>query len=133
MLLLLLSILIIGVLEYFVSYILEKIFKIRWWDYSNRKFNLNGRICLNTMCIFIAGAMIIIYLIHPVIEQILTNMTNNTIVILFVVLLIILLIDVIISVIFTIKFLKNKNKSERLDKTPEIKFFIKNFFNKKCK
>ena len=131
--LLLLSILIIGVLEYFVSYILEKIFKIRWWDYSNRKFNLNGRICLNTMSIFITGAMLIIYLVHPIIDNILINLSNKMTIILFLLLLIMLLIDVIISVVFTIKFSKSKNKSDRLDKTPEIKVFIKNFFAQKCK
>ena len=33
-------------LEYFISWIGEVIFNIRWWDYSNQPFNLNGRICL---------------------------------------------------------------------------------------
>ena len=39
-----LSMVICGILEYFVSFILEKIFKLRWWDYTNMKFNINGRI-----------------------------------------------------------------------------------------
>ena len=34
------------VIEYVTSYILEKVFKARWWDYSNKKFNLEGRVCL---------------------------------------------------------------------------------------
>ena len=38
------NILICSVLEYFTSYILEVIFKARWWDYSNKKFNINGPI-----------------------------------------------------------------------------------------
>ena len=33
-------------LEYFTSYIMEKLFHARWWDYSKRKFNINGRVCL---------------------------------------------------------------------------------------
>lgn len=33
-------------LEYLTSVLLEKIFKARWWDYTDYKFNLNGRICL---------------------------------------------------------------------------------------
>ena len=40
------SILLFSVLEYSTSYFMEKIFKIRWWDYTRRKFNINGRICL---------------------------------------------------------------------------------------
>lgn len=46
------SVLICSVLEYFTSYFMEKLFKVRWWDYSKRKFNINGRICLETMIPF---------------------------------------------------------------------------------
>ncbi len=35
-----------AVLEYTTSYVLEKCFHARWWDYSNVPLNLNGRICL---------------------------------------------------------------------------------------
>jgi uncharacterized membrane protein len=38
--------LIATLLEYFVSLLLEKIFSIKLWDYSNEKFNFQGRICL---------------------------------------------------------------------------------------
>lgn len=56
------SMLICGLLEYFTSYIMEKIFKARWWDYSNRKFNINGRICLETLIPFgIAGVVLVKY------------------------------------------------------------------------
>ena len=34
------SFLICGILEYLTSYIMEKLFKARWWDYSSNKFNL---------------------------------------------------------------------------------------------
>ena len=36
-----LSVIICGTLEYLTSYFMEKIFKARWWDYSNNKFNIN--------------------------------------------------------------------------------------------
>ena len=45
-----LAILICGVLEYTTSYMMEKIFHARWWDYSTKKFNLNGRICSLPSC-----------------------------------------------------------------------------------
>ena len=41
-----------SLLEYFTSYFLEKIFHTRWWDYSGYRFNINGRICLETMVPF---------------------------------------------------------------------------------
>ena len=43
-----LSIILCGALEYFTSYILEKLFNARWWDYSNERFNIKGRICHTT-------------------------------------------------------------------------------------
>lgn len=34
------------VLEYLTSYVMEKLFHTRWWDYSNYKYQFQGRICL---------------------------------------------------------------------------------------
>ena len=57
------SIVICSILEYFTSYFMEKIFHARWWDYSRQKFNLNGRICAETMIPFgIFGSLIVGYL-----------------------------------------------------------------------
>ena len=61
------SILICGTLEYFTSYFMEKIFHARWWDYSNKKMNINGRICLETLIPFGILAYGIIYFANPII------------------------------------------------------------------
>lgn len=124
-----LSILIIAVLEYLISVILEKIFKIRWWDYSDKKFNLHGRICLNTMTIFIVGATIITYLVHPLIYKILISTSVNFRNFLFGVLLILFVVDVIFSVWITNQYLKN-SESKRKDKTSEIRKYTKKYFGK---
>jgi hypothetical protein len=34
------------IVEYISSWILEKLFHTRWWDYSHYKFNIRGRVCL---------------------------------------------------------------------------------------
>ena len=59
------SILICGTLEYFTSYFMEKIFHARWWDYSKRKFNINGRICLETLLPFGIMGCLILYIVNP--------------------------------------------------------------------
>ena len=46
------AILVCGVLEYATSYIMEKLFHARWWDYSDCKFNINGRVCIETIIPF---------------------------------------------------------------------------------
>lgn len=58
-----LSMFICGILEYLTSFIMEKWFGARWWDYSNNILNINGRICLETLLPFtIAGVVIILFL-----------------------------------------------------------------------
>lgn len=61
----LMTVLVCGALEYFASWIMEKIFKARWWDYSNVKFNLNGRICLKNLIAFGIMGIAVIYVINP--------------------------------------------------------------------
>src|SRR5574344_3159072 len=41
-----------SVLEYFVSWLLERLFHAKWWDYSKNPFNLNGRVCLLNSILF---------------------------------------------------------------------------------
>lgn len=35
-------------LEYITGYVMERLFKMKYWDYSNQKFQLNGYICLSS-------------------------------------------------------------------------------------
>ena len=59
------AIIICGTLEYLTSYFMEKIFKARWWDYSQKKFNINGRVCLNTIIPFGLLGLFIMYVSNP--------------------------------------------------------------------
>ena len=59
------GIIICSTLEYFFSYLMEKLFNNRWWDYSNYKFNLNGRVCLLNSILFGIGGLAAIYIINP--------------------------------------------------------------------
>lgn len=61
------GILITTTIEYYTSYILEKIFHNKWWDYSNRKDSINGRICIGNMIGFGIGAVAIIYIAQPLV------------------------------------------------------------------
>jgi uncharacterized membrane protein len=61
-LLFLLSVLLCSTIEYLTSYLMEKLFKARWWDYSQKKFNLQGRICLqNALAFGIMGVILVKY------------------------------------------------------------------------
>lgn len=116
------SIVICSVLEYLTSYILEKLFKTRWWNYSNRKFNINGRICLETMIPFGVGGVIIMKVVNPFIVGLLNKLNDNMLFIVGVVILILFLADNIISfsVVSKIKVSASKLKSDSTEEITEI-------------
>ena len=116
-------------LEYITSFLMEKIFKLRWWDYSQMKFNINGRICLETMTPFsILGVLAIKYATPFFITNI-NKLSEKTILIISIILITLFIIDVIISltIVFKLKFVsKNIKKDSTLDIKNAIKKFIKN-------
>ena len=67
------TIIVCGILEYFTSWFMEKIFKARWWDYSDKKLNLNGRICLENGIAFGIMGIMVIYVFDPYITTIMAN------------------------------------------------------------
>ncbi len=61
-------------LEYLTSWLLEMIFKARWWDYSYMKCHINGRICLLGAIIFGVFSVLLIKFIHPFISHLTENL-----------------------------------------------------------
>lgn len=124
------NILICSILEYFTSYFLEVIFKARWWDYSNKKFNINGRICLETMIPFGLFGLLVMYVINPIIFNILNMIPISIIYFISIVLFLLLLIDTITSysIITKIKNINKKTQSHILlkkDNTEKITLLVK--------
>ena len=115
------AILVCGILEYLTSYFMEKIFHARWWDYSQRKFNINGRICLNTIIPFGLLGMFIMYVSNPFLIEKIERMPETTLNILFWIFLIIYSIDNIISTnVISYVGETTKEFGENLDNTEEI-------------
>lgn len=72
------GIILTSVLEYVVSVILEKLFKKSWWDYSDRKFNVNGRICLMNSALWGLLSLFLIYVAHPLLSKLLVLVPLQT-------------------------------------------------------
>lgn len=53
-------------LEYLVSYLMELLFESRWWDYSYKRFHLNGRICLDYSIGWGIGGTILYFILYPI-------------------------------------------------------------------
>lgn len=54
--------------EYFVAWLLETTTHVKYWDYSNFRFNLKGRICLWVALVWGVLSYVVIFYIHPPIE-----------------------------------------------------------------
>ena len=64
-----LGVIITSALEYITSWVMEILFKTRWWDYSERFMNINGRVCLLNSTLFGIMSIVVVYIIHPVIQD----------------------------------------------------------------
>lgn len=60
--------LVTAVWEFFTSLILEKTFHTRWWDYSNHRFNIQGRISLHVSMFFAVGGYVLWFYILPLFD-----------------------------------------------------------------
>lgn len=56
------------ILEYITSWSMEKLFKARWWDYSDHKFNICGRVCLENSLMFGGLCVLLLFILHPRIQ-----------------------------------------------------------------
>ena len=67
-----------GIVEYFTSYFLELTHNgMRWWDYSGYFINLNGRICAEGLLVFGLGGICIVYLLAPLIDNLLNKLNGR--------------------------------------------------------
>lgn len=61
-----------SVLEYVTSVLLEKLFHTSWWDYSNHKYQIHGRVCLMNSLLFGVMSTLVLEVLHPLISSLLT-------------------------------------------------------------
>ena len=54
-------------LELVGGWVLYKLYRTRWWDYSDRPFNIGGYICLEFSLLWGVGALLMVKAVHPAI------------------------------------------------------------------
>jgi uncharacterized membrane protein len=87
-----------SVIEFTGHLMLDKIFHISLWDYHDKPFNLQGRICLENSLGFGALGLLLIYVIHPFLRGLLNALPEDAAIAIAWTLLGILLIDTANSV-----------------------------------
>lgn len=66
------------VVEFMTSYIMEKLFNARWWDYSNKKFNIQGRICLTHTLYWGTCSCLFVFILEPVMNLYLVGQVSES-------------------------------------------------------
>jgi uncharacterized membrane protein len=85
-------------LELVTGWAMEKLFKVRYWDYSYRKFQFHGYICLASSLTWGLFTILMTELIQPPVAQIVTHMSELADTILVVIVGMLFLADTAISI-----------------------------------
>ncbi len=94
-----LTLLTCGTLEYFTSYALEKVFNgTQWWNYTGYFINLNGRICAEGMLVFVIGGMAFVYMIAPIIDNMIRKIKKEILIPICILLILVFSMDFLYSV-----------------------------------
>lgn len=84
-------------LEYITSWGIEKLFHMRLWDYSNKPFNINGRVYLNGFLFFAAGCTVVKEWVQPAVMRMLDRLDPLWLNIVSITLFVILMADVAVT------------------------------------
>ena len=96
-----------SILEYITSYLMEKVFNAKWWDYSHMKFNINGRVCLLNSLEFAILGLVLVYNVHPIVSKYVALIPNDTLQVISIALFTFIIIDTC-STIASLLNLKDK-------------------------
>lgn len=112
-------------IEYIVGYILEKMFKDRWWNYDNYPFQLHGRVCLYGLVIFGLANVVIVKFSTPFLMFSLSVIKDSILIGLAISISLVSFVDLIITISARKKLNKRlSNIHERLEEKADIYFEI---------
>ena len=103
-----------SLLEFLTGFLLGKLFKQKWWDYSKEPFNVMGYVCLRMSLLWGFACVFVIKLIHPIFESLVVKLNYPVNLIIALVLYAILVADLIVSVFQLIAHKKNMRKYNEL-------------------
>lgn len=98
LLLFIMAVIITTAIEYITAVILENAFDLKWWDYSNYKFNYKGRICVLNSLLFGVLSVFLVKVLHPFIIAKISLIPTKYALISAIVIIIIFIIDIIATV-----------------------------------
>lgn len=94
----LLGIILCDIVEYATSFIMEKLFSARWWDYTYEFMNIKGRICLKHTLYWGVISIVFVKTIHPAVENLYSKLEGSYLNIILVAVLSVFVLDLINAV-----------------------------------
>lgn len=113
------SFVILSIWEYIVGWLLEIVFKTKYWDYSNKFLNIGGRVCLLNSIFWGVLGVLFIKLIHPFICNITEKIPSIYVAIFLIISIIYIVTDTIITAVNIIR------TNIKLDKLEEVQRELK--------
>jgi Predicted membrane protein len=102
-------------IELVAGFLLDQLFHARWWDYRDRRFNLNGYICLEFSIIWGLAIAFVLRVIQPVFEGIVATIPEKIGIIILIVCYFVFTIDIIITVLTVLKLNKQLSKMRDME------------------
>lgn len=113
------------VLEYLTGWVMEMIFKVKYWDYSKKYLNINGYICLECTLIWGFFSLLMTYIVHKPIEKIVLNMSATVNLVLVIILSSLFVADFIISFKTAVDMAKYLDRLYKLKEEFDVMAYIK--------
>jgi uncharacterized membrane protein len=118
--------------EYAVGALLEKFFKTKYWDYSNKKINIKGRVCLENSIAWAVLGFIFIEWLHPLIVSFIQSLPNDIVTNISLILFFGVTVDFLVTIVKVCTININLNKlSEITERLKEEMENIKVYASKK--
>ena len=108
-----------SIIEFLAAILLESVFHTRLWNYSNRKFNIKGRVCLLNSSLFSILSLVLVEFIHPLMSNFIISFSNITIIITSYILIFVFVVDLTLTISEVVNLnitLKNMSILEQLKK-----------------
>jgi uncharacterized membrane protein len=115
---------VLSVWEYLVGAYLEKVFNTKYWDYSENKYNIRGRVCLKNSLFWGFLSVVFIDFIHPQIASQIERLDFNVLKWTVIAIVVYLIIDMIISTISIISIKDQLAKVQLLNESIKDKLEI---------
>lgn len=124
------SMILCTIVEYFVSWLMEKLFHTRWWDYSHYKIQLNGRICLLNSILFGFLGVAVIHFVYPLMIDLLNSLGQTLINISGMIILAVLSVDIFFTVRKLVDFANVMKKLKEFGETLNSHYGQEEWFKK---